>query len=245
MGKVIKFLAQNPKVFELEDSPVPAKQHSPNWYKKTKKYHGAAGNESNSIVEKVKSENTISPMEMTYKNCTPFIDAMTMGYTITLPATIIVTQQIIDNEMKPVVHWQTDWAIVDSPSQETAINFPIPSGCSGNLFRWLNNWKIETPKGYSALITHPIHRNDLPFVTLTGVIDTDKHINPVVLPFFFKEGFEGEIPVGTPIAQIIPVKRDNWKSLKEISSELYGVNKIKIPFTRAYKTMWWTKKNYT
>jgi len=29
------------------------------------------------------------------------------------------------------------------------------------------------PAGYSLLITHPFNRHDLPFVTLTGLVDAD------------------------------------------------------------------------
>ena len=30
------------------------------------------------------------------------------------------------------------------------------------------------------------------------------------VPFFIKSGFEGVIPAGTPIAQLIPIKREKW-----------------------------------
>jgi hypothetical protein len=32
------------------------------------------------------------------------------------------------------------------------------------------------------------------------------------IPFFIKEGFSGVIPKGTPIAQVIPFKRESWTS---------------------------------
>ena len=245
MTKEIRFLAETKKAYDLENNPSPAKQHAPSWYRHTKKYQGASGNDSNSLLEHVKSLDSPSPMHFTYKNCIPFIDAMTMGYMITLPATIVVIQKQVGSERLPFVHWRTDWPIVDSPENETTANFPRPSGCAGSMFRWINNWKVETPPGYSLLVTHPIHRHDLPFTTITGVVDTDKHVNPIILPFFFKEGFEGEIPVGTPIAQIIPIKRDNWESSKGVLVEVHGVNKIKVPFMKAYKSLWWTRKSYS
>ena len=58
--------------------------------------------------------------------------------------------------------------------------------------------------------------------------------------------FRGLIPAGTPLAQVIPFKRDIWKSYvgydkKEIykqERQLYSV------FFDAYKKMFWDKKQY-
>src|SRR5215472_2332366 len=35
------------------------------------------------------------------------------------------------------------------------------------------SWDFETPPGYSLLCTHPINRTDLPFRTVTGLVDCD------------------------------------------------------------------------
>jgi len=35
-------------------------------------------------------------------------------------------------------------------------------------------WTIELPPGYSLLVTHPINRPALPFVSLTGLIAADR-----------------------------------------------------------------------
>src|SRR5262245_66033952 len=36
------------------------------------------------------------------------------------------------------------------------------------VIKFNNFWTIESPPGYSLLVTHPVNRYDLPFVTLTG-----------------------------------------------------------------------------
>ena len=94
---------------------------------------------------------------------------------------------------------------------------------------------------------HPSQRHDLPFFTLTAIVDTDKFPNKLHLPFFIKEGFEGIIEAGTPIAQIIPIKRDVWKSEKKSFQEkthiLYN-NAMQINFIRAYKNKIWSRKVY-
>jgi hypothetical protein len=46
---------------------------------------------------------------------------------------------------------------------------------------------------------------------LPGVVDTDNLLTEINPPFRMKNGWTGVIPAGTPIAQIIPFKRENWK----------------------------------
>ena len=43
------------------------------------------------------------------------------------------------------------------------------------LIKFHNLWTIEAPEGYSVLFTHPVNRFDLPFTTLTGMVDCDRY----------------------------------------------------------------------
>jgi len=61
------------------------------------------------------------------------------------------------------------------------------------------------------LFIHPVNRTELPFHSLTGLVDTDKHPIIINFPFFIKAGFVGTIPAGTPLIQAIPIKRDGWQ----------------------------------
>jgi hypothetical protein len=64
-------------------------------------------------------------------------------------------------------------------------------------------------------MTHPLNRTDLPFYTLSGIVDSDNYMGEGKVPFFIKKDFTGIIPAGTPIVQIIPIKTDEvWKSEK-------------------------------
>jgi hypothetical protein len=116
-------------------------------------------------------------------------------------------------------------------------------------FSWMPGWSIKTPKGYSTLFTHPINSPNLPFQTLTAVVDTDKHPLVINFPFFIRENFYGHIPAGTPIIQMIPFKRNDWEM--EVID-----NKVPPNYDRQwevmgnapmawYKRKWWTKKSYT
>jgi hypothetical protein len=82
---------------------------------------------------------------------------------------------------------------------------------------------------------------------MNGFIDTDKFPNRLYFPFFLKDGFVGIIPEGTPIAQIIPIKRDSWiseKALYKEGTEFVFENIMKINLIRGYKNKFWSKKEY-
>ena len=97
-------------------------------------------------------------------------------------------------------------------------------------------------------MTHPLNRLDLPFYTLSGIID-----GPYVLlregnnPFYLKKGFEGLIPQGTPIAQLILIKNEKWRSVKDASllqqAELND-KKSGALLHGWYKTNHWKKKYF-
>jgi hypothetical protein len=165
---------------------------------------------------------------------------------IVTPCDILVTN-IGTEEYIPSINWSVDWQVADSQSKDLLGNYPVPHGHSPTSFRWSIDWKIKTPNGYSVWITQPSHRFDLPFTTLNGFVDTDKLPNRLFLPFFILDGFEGIIKEGTPIAQVIPLKREQWTSEKEAYSEKNEFvfnNIMKTNFIRSYKNKFWTKKEY-
>jgi hypothetical protein len=71
------------------------------------------------------------------------------------------------------------------------------------------------------MFTHPANRPDLPFTTVTGLVDCDRyHENWVHFPAHWHDtNFSGVLPKGTPIAQCIPVKRENWTLRTEAFTE--------------------------
>ena len=79
---------------------------------------------------------------------------------------------------------------------------------------WSFDFSLKTPKGYSVLFCHPLNRFELPFQTFSGVVETDEYNQGTHFPFYIKKLNVGEIIIikkGTPIVQIIPFKRENWK----------------------------------
>ncbi|MCE3249747.1 MAG: hypothetical protein K0R41_3572 [Geminicoccaceae bacterium] len=79
------------------------------------------------------------------------------------------------------------------------------------MFLKFNNfWTIALEPGWSLLVVHPINRADLPFQTLTGLVDADRYGDGLIhFPArWLDAGFEGVLARGTPVAQCIPVRRE-------------------------------------
>ncbi len=115
-------------------------------------------------------------------------------------------------------------------------------------FTWDLHVSYTLPKGYSALITHPLNRNDLPFTTVSGIIDSGIVMSPHGnVPFYLKKNFTGVIPQGTPVAQIIPFSQKSWhlKKTKGLSKAGMQHNLLGgLVFSGWYKKNIWTKKEY-
>jgi len=159
----------------------------------------------------------------TVKKCPPFIDAMTYGFLIPLATDL----EVRDGEFS----W--NFTLPEKLMGEyshSPIDFHDPSQAKGTPFfdedrfivKFNNFWTIQAPPGYSLLFTHPINRADLPFTTLTGLVDCDTfYHSPVHFPARWREAsFSGVLPKGTPVAQCIPVKREIWSAaFGELSEE--------------------------
>ena len=238
-SKKIIFQPSTEQTNLLGEPPIPGYKNVPSWYRNQKLF----SDNQNSYLKAFKKGNVIK----TFKMCTPLVDSMTSGYTIKLPADIIVVNSSQNGEYLPKIQWGVGWEILDVQPQEVLGQYPTPEGYYSQMFRWHPNWIIKTPPGYSLWVTHPSHRYDLPFLTINAFVDTDKHPNALLFPFFIKKGFEGIIEKDTPIVQVIPVKRDSWiTKIKKfnINSFLIGSDNVNLTFSRFYKHNYWTRKKY-
>ena len=182
---------------------------------------------------------------LTVRHCVPLLEGFTSGYVLTTHIDLSVE---ITKEGRHTVKW-VEGAIPMyppirlRPSYEEAHenrSFPKMFGYTNTEFNWVPAWSIKTPKGYSCIFTHPINRLDLPFYTLGGIVDTDKWGEAGNHPFVFKEGWEGVIPKGTPFAQILPFKRDNW--VGKVNTDMLGTHELNIR-KRDSVLRGWYKKN--
>jgi hypothetical protein len=235
--KEIKFQPSTPYGDIYFEQPTPAVKFIPQWYKDLKPFWGKNQTKP-SIITGTHLVNS------TMKKCTPFFDAMTSGYMLSLSSDIEVER---DHNGRPFMKWRGSADIVTEHGVEQYEGFPIPDGYEPIVFKWQNEWSMITPKGYSLFFTHPVNRFDLPFLVVSGFIDTDNHLLPIQVPFLIKKDFEGIIERGTAIAQVFPIKRDHWISVKlNYDYELFTKfnQKLQARIRHTYKTLFWEKKNY-
>ena len=184
--------------------PMPAVQGIPEWFK----------------AMPVRAFSEVAQLDLlTVKKCPPFIDAMTCGVLIPLATDI----RVEDGEFS----WEHEVPRGSPPAvAHSPLDFHDNSQVAGSpfyeddriLLKFNTFWTIEAPPGYSVLITHPFNRPDLPFITLTALVDADRyHDNFLNFPARWRDSeFNGVLPKGTPIAQCVPVKREDWNVRCEV-----------------------------
>lgn len=235
----IQFQPYNKHV-EFFDMPKPAVQYLPDWYKDMPTY---LDNEKTKGFAK----NTNAVSNFTLKGCAPFLDAMSAGYMAVLPFDIELR---FDENKMASIRWAPDIDFINGHTPDQAPGLPAPIDGSGSILKWNLGWKVITPKGYSTLFTHPINRNDLPFRTLSGIVDTDTYPLDVQMPFQMLNSFNKPIHIlekGMPIFQMIPIKRDEWKSFSipyDERDRLNSMYQLKSKITRSYKSQFWKRKKY-
>ena len=164
-----KLILKWESALHYDQSIVSAKKFIPKWYK-----------------DIPASYNGIIPESPTVKACIPMLDSLTTGYLITLPYDLLVEHK----EGLPVFTFPQTIKKEEGieqrpfPADENLIpyfHFPLE-------FTWDLHVSYTLPKGYSALITHPLNRHDLPFTTLTGIIDSGIVMSPHGnVPFYLKK----------------------------------------------------------
>jgi hypothetical protein len=200
-----------PELAQVLPRPIPAVLGLPDWFK--------------AMPQKAFS-SVLQTEQMTVKKCPPFIDAMTSGFLVPLIADLRVENGTFS--------WDRDvpsGALMNY--SRSPIDFHDNTQLSGTPFfdedrfvlKFTNFWTFEVPAGYSLLITHPFNRHDLPFVTLTGLVDADAYRdNFINFPAHWHDfEFTGVLPKGTPVAQCVPMRRDAWTARFEcIEGEAVG-----------------------
>ena len=212
------------------EKPVPASREIPNWYA-----------DLNSYMTDKKIPNPDGTTSATIKRCMPVFDLMTAGYLIKSPADLFVSSR----DGAPFYQWPS-LDLIDFHPVDQAPNHPYQNG---TIYpKWHNYWSIKTPKGYSTLVIQPVHRQSV-FTILPAVVDTDTYFAPINFPFVLNDiNFEGLIPKGTPIAQVIPIKREDWTmkfGKKEETLEQARISqRMGTVFFDRYKTMFRQAKTY-
>lgn len=233
----VEFVPRNKEIETVIPAPKPSNKYLPEWFKN---------------MPPILSNLDNTSMDETAKRCMPFLDSLTSGYTQELPCDVNIKNNGVDQYGNDLISY--DWAGPFKPLstrvEETRSRnvFPEFYGYYNQEIHWNSFWEPKTPKGYSTFYYHPANRLDLPFTTLNAIIDTDSWYLTGPVPFMIKRGFEGTIPAGTPIYQMIFIKRDSWKSsIAEYNetkqSQLnYSARKF---FQDGYKKQHWSRKDFS
>jgi hypothetical protein len=214
----------------------PSSEFIPEWYRKS--VAQMPGTSSELLI------SNPSATTSTYKKCVPFFDAITAGYMVFLTADIEVIKK--ENNSQYFM-WRTERTIVTHHSSDQWEGLPCPDGYSSFVYKWHNQFNIKLPKDYSLLFLNPINRFDLPFLTVAGIVDCDTYTGAVQFPFFIKNSFAGIIEKGTPITQIIPIKREYWErghGSYDVKNVLLHKENFFSTIKKSYKKNYWHKKEY-
>lgn len=240
----IKFTINRPWLNrDSASAPKPVIKTIPKWYKSADRF--AKHPQTGEHWEDPYNGGKIP----TWKACPAVYDIMGAGYVYRTPCDIEFTENSYGQiEAKVLDDKNKDFLQFRPPMPQ----FQVPMGYHEIHFAWWSDWAVEVPEGYSVLYTQPFNRFELPFITTSGIIDNDKVNLPGTMPFFVKKGFTGILPAGTPYAQMLPFKRENWESeivdnlpyekMAEINQK--NSEKYRQPDGGVYQREVWERRKY-
>ena len=216
--------------------PIPAVKNLPEWYRKTQPY----------VDEPIPDQRkTNYQSNGTVKKCNPVFDAISAGYLLLTPVDINVR---LNEDGSQFYEWPSRDAVHFHPVDQNP-HYPGQDGRQHGYPKFNHPWIIKTPPGYSTYFMPPAHRESV-FKILEGFVDTDIYQQVVELPFVIQPDFEGLISAGTPMAQVIPIKRESWRfeareaSERDVIEARKGIMALTSVFNNAYRNLFWKRKDY-
>lgn len=239
-----KFVVNRPWLTDSSPSkPAPALKTIPDWYREADRFA------MNPMTGKAWEMPDGTGKIPTWKACPAVYDIMGSGYMYRTPCDIEFFEDANGNiQVKVLDEKNKDFIQDRTPMPQ----FKHPLGYHQKHFAWWADWAVELPEGYSALYTQPMNRFELPFLTTSGIIDNDKVHLPGTMPFFIVKGFTGVLPAGTPYAQILPFKRENWTSeivtnftpAEMMAKNQENSSKYRKPDGGVYQREVWERRKY-
>ena len=208
--------------------PYPASKEVPDWLK------------AMPVVGEKQPERLLKSV----KNCPPFVEAITCGYVIPLAT-----------EIKLTVDWQGQFH--GEASDVDILRYHSAGQVQGAPFerfpvvKILSPWLIRTPPGYSTMYLPPLNRFETRLVPLAGLVETDLFYRNVNFPAILTipPGTSLTLPKGTPLVQVIPIKRDEFQAAvvpaDDETFHLMNARTMGDPEdANFYKDNYWRKKGY-
>ena len=240
-SRKIKFIASKEYIDATKIFPEPSKLNIPLWFKELKH----------------------SETNKTVKGCMPFLDTLTTGYTIKMPIDYYISHNFkkegerytegytrLNNYKDINLNIKGESEIHSVEQLGTKCPF-VNKNKNLPFYKILNPWLIKTPPGYSCLFLPPMNNGDDRFSIIPGIVDTDgldQEVNfPIIINGDKYPVLETTIKAGTPLVQVIPFKREEWKMVVESKGSidrnkmhfLYNTKLVNI-----YKNKGWSKKSW-
>lgn len=190
---VIEFYC-HPDLAGVIPEPIQASKKIPDWWKRLPHTHD--------------ERDAFGSKAMTAKKCMPLQDVMSLGYIIPLQGDV----QVISNADRSIIKatGPKTLPLVEFHSLQQIGGKTAP-GYPANPIKFINHWVIKTAPGWSTLIVPPINHLNPDFTCLGGFVDTDRYPKEINFPaLWHTPNFDDKIPAGTPLVQVIPVKRDSF-----------------------------------
>jgi hypothetical protein len=238
-------------------APVPAASAIPEWWRKTKSY-GAFKSYSKTDEKEINVNSGAD--NATIKRCVPVLDSMSMGYLVLTPADMYVEPKHVHttgNKDEPT----QDFSMVYPRRHERIDHHPWgqaskhPYATQQPLAKVFVPWRVALPEGYSLIMTEPLNNPSPHWSVVSGVMDSDVFFPRLNFMISMKEEkFTGIVPMETPIAQLIPFKREKWSSVviddaarlsvqEEPRKKIIDSRLAKV-FSGAYKKFFWSRKDF-
>tara|TARA_Y100001937_G_scaffold5700_1_gene7584 strand:+ start:19821 stop:20585 length:765 start_codon:yes stop_codon:yes gene_type:complete len=230
-----------------EIAPVkPAKYFLPKWFKGMKDFV-----EVDAVHEKnkpnyfgKKGDTAKKHTSGTVKRCPAIVDLITEGFIIPMWSDFLIQRDMETFE----------W---DNKNFQYGIEFHSKEQIKGwNLkktdfpegIKFVNPWRIYTPKGYSVMFMTPTYQFEKRFTVLPGIVETDSyhHIN---FPSIWHTTKDAVIERGTPFIQVIPFKRDKWNldvsqmNTEDLKNDETEKTALSTKFKNAYRDIVSRNKN--
>jgi len=147
-------------LYNCSPHPVPSKKMIPSWYKNMSQY----------IDKTNKCPMYNGNINLTMKSCIPIRDTLVSGYTLLLPADLII--EVTDKEIQ--IQWKDKTEhFISGHGVKQVEGSPLEKMASVETIIKINNpWRIYTKPGYSCHFSQPAY-HELPFEILPGIVDTD------------------------------------------------------------------------
>lgn len=250
----IKFTARNKVAQEYMLPPIPAAKYVPDWWLEAPAFIEKEG--ISTSRQRTFPKGSSQPNH-SFKKCTPMLDALQTGYILRLWTDVWVNDSP-NSEFGKEVLWKVQR---ESPVSELAEDVGVfqkhgpsseivekPIEMANGVWKYTPLLYIETPPGYSTMFTQPLGYRNLPFQAIPGVVDTDTPGIELVAPMWIQKDFTGVIERGTPILQVFPFKRDDWKmSYDYLEDGRYQINedvRYNLNIVNNYIKRQWKKKSY-